>query len=87
MQQDNDEMATTDVDIGGIDVIVEAGPVFIRRAAQTPADVTVSDADNAGASDLVEIDEVVAMRRVRSAGGSESSEAIFKSDQARSAEV
>ena len=87
MQRDNEQIATSDVDIGGISVIVETGPVFIRRAVQTPADAAVSVADNAGTSDLGEIDEVVAMRRVRSAGGSESSEAIFKSDQARSADV
>jgi hypothetical protein len=85
LQRDNEQMAT--VDIGGIGVTVEARPMFIRRAAQTPADVTVSVSNNTGTSDLADIDEVVAMRRVRSAGGTESSEAIFKSDQARGADV
>jgi hypothetical protein len=80
-------MAMSDVDIGSIGVRVEAGPVFTQRAAQTPGDATVSVADDAVTSDLGEFDEVVAMRRVRSAGGTEISQAIFKSDQARNADV
>jgi hypothetical protein len=80
-------MALSDVDVDGVDLRVEAGPVFIRRAANTPGGAAVCVANNAGASDLGEVDEVVAMVRVRSAGGTESSQAIFKSEQTHSADV
>ena len=81
MQQAVDTTALSDVaDVVGVDLEVEARPVFIRRSVQTPGYTAVSVANHVGAG---EVDEVVAMVRVRSAGGTESCEAIFKSEQAQ----
>ncbi len=88
VQQDVSPMVLlSDGDLDGVDMEVVAGPVFIRRAAQTPGEAAVSVADTVGAGDLDDIDEVVAMVRVVSAGGTVSSQAVFKSEQARSADV
>jgi hypothetical protein len=75
----------SDGDVDGVDVEVVAGPMFIRRAAQTPGDSAVPVADTVGAGDLYldDIDEVDAMVRVVSAGGTVSSQAVFKSEQAQ----
>jgi hypothetical protein len=75
------QMVLSDVGEDGIGADVGAGPLFIRKAAQTPGDAAVFDADNAISGDF---DEVVAMVRVRSADGTESTQAIFKSEQASS---
>jgi hypothetical protein len=81
LQQAVDTTALSDVaDVVGVDLEVEAKPVFIRRSVQTPGYTAVSVANHVGAG---EVDEVVAMVRVRSAGGTESCEAIFKSEQAQ----
>ncbi len=88
VQQDVSPMVLlSDGDVDGLDVEVVAGPVFIRRAPQTSGQASVAVADIVGADDLDDIDEVVAMVRVVSAGGTVSSEAVFKSEQARSADV
>jgi hypothetical protein len=88
VQQDVSPMVLlSDGDVDGVDVEVIAEPVFIRRAAQTPGEAAVPVADTVGAGDLDDIDEVVAMVRVVSAGGTVSSQAVFKSEQARSADV
>ncbi len=83
LQTDNAKLVLSDVDIENVEADVGAGPVFIRRSVQTPGYTAVSVANHVGAGD---VDEVVAMVRVRSAGGTESCQAIFKSEQASSAE-
>lgn len=87
LQQDSAQTVLSDVDIDGAAVRVEAGFVFIQRSAQTPGDAAVSVAGTISAVHSDEIDEVVAMVRVRSAGGSESAQAIFKSELASIADV
>ncbi len=68
-KQHNDQKALCDAD----DEDVGAEPCFIRR------DAAVSIVDDVDPSDF---DEVIAMKRVQSAGGTVSSQAIFKSDHA-----
>jgi hypothetical protein len=83
LQTDNAKLVLSDVDIEDVEADVGAGPVFIRRSVQTPDNTAVSVANHVDAGD---VDEVVAMVRVRSAGGTESCQAIFKSEQASSAQ-
>jgi hypothetical protein len=81
LEHNGTQMVLSDVGEDGVDADVGAGPLFIRKAAQTPGNAAVFVADKVDSGDL---DEVVAMVRVRSADGTESSQAIFKSEQARS---